>query len=390
MSTETVTPVSGPADVRDVLVPAPRSADRPPTVGPDTAVAASCPRDTVPTEPVEARPRRLGAWVKVVAGAGLVVAVVVHLGTGAVLDGLRAVSPTSLLAALVLGLLTTVASAWRWCLVARGLGTEMSLPGAVADCYRAQFLNSVLPAGVLGDVHRAVDHGVRQGDVGRSVRAVVLERVAGQVVVVVAGVGVLLVFPGPVGALLDALVPTGSAALATAGAVVAGLAAVALWARRGRRAARVRRVVVRGLATAAAEVRTGLVNARTGPGVLALSLVAMVGHLGLLAVAARDAGTVATPAELAPLLVLVLLAMGLPVNVGGWGPREAVAAVAFGTAGVGATQGLTTAVAFGVLALVSCLPGLGVLLLRRTGQSVVPIVGLGRRGLPTGMAPARH
>jgi hypothetical protein len=30
---------------------------------------------------------------------------------------------------------------------------------AVADCYRALFLNSVLPAGVLGEVHRAVIHG---------------------------------------------------------------------------------------------------------------------------------------------------------------------------------------------------------------------------------------
>jgi nitrate reductase gamma subunit len=67
-------------------------------------------------------------------------------------------------------------------------------------------------------------------------------------------------------------------------------------------------------------------------------------------------------------LVLSLLAMGLPLNVGGWGPREATAATVFGAAGLGADTGLATAVAFGVLALVSTLPGLGVLLLRRTVQ----------------------
>jgi glycosyltransferase 2 family protein len=57
--------------------------------------------------------------------------------------------------------------------------------------------------------------------------------------------------------------------------------------------------------------------------------------------------------------------MGLPLNIGGWGPREAVSTAAFGAVGFGATQGLSTAVVYGVLSLVACLPGVGVLLLRR-------------------------
>jgi hypothetical protein len=85
-------------------------------------------------------------------------------------------------------------------------------------------------------------------------------------------------------------------------------------------------------------------------------------------VAAVVVGVRATPADLLPLLMLPLLAMGLPLNVGGWGPREATTAVSFGIAGLGAATGLATAVAFGVLALVSTLPGLGVLVLRRTAQ----------------------
>ncbi|MFC7567728.1 hypothetical protein ACFQU9_31730 [Actinomadura namibiensis] len=66
-----------------------------------------------------------------------------------------------------------------------------------------------------------------------------------------------------------------------------------------------------------------------------------------------------------PLAVLALLVMALPVNVGGWGPREAASAAAFGTAGLGAAQGLTVAVVYGVLALVASLPGLAVLVARR-------------------------
>jgi uncharacterized membrane protein YbhN (UPF0104 family) len=296
--------------------------------------------------------------VKLLAGAAVVVAVVVHLGTGAVLEGVRAVSPGAVVAALGLGLLTTAASAARWCVVARGLGLEIGFGSAVGDCYRAQFLNSVLPAGVLGDVHRAVDSGRRRGDVARGVRAVVLERMAGQVVVVVVSVVVLLVVPSPLRGLIGELGRTVSWAVAVAGAVaVAVLLGLAGIPRVGR--------VVAGLAVG---IRDGLLGARTGPAVLGLSLVAMAGHLALLGVAASAVGVHAAAAVLAPLLVLSLLSMGLPLSVGGWGPREATTAAAFGIVGLGVGTGLATAVAFGVLALVSTLPGLGVLVLRRTVQ----------------------
>jgi uncharacterized membrane protein YbhN (UPF0104 family) len=292
--------------------------------------------------------------VKLLVGAAVVVAVVVHLGTGAVIEGLRAVSPGALAAALGLGVLTTAASAARWCVVARGLGLEIGFGAAVGDCYRAQFLNSVLPAGVLGDVHRAVESGRRRGDVARGVRAVVLERVAGQVVVVVVSAVVLLVVPSPVRGLLGELgraVP----AVVVAVAVLLGLLGIP--------------GVRRGLARLAVGIRDGLLGVRTGPAVLGLSLVAMAGHLALLGVAAWAVGVRAAPGELAPLLLLSLLSMGLPLSVGGWGPREATTAAAFGVAGLGAGTGLATAVAFGVLALVSTLPGLGVLVLGRTAQA---------------------
>jgi hypothetical protein len=58
------------------------------------------------------------------------------------------------------------------------------------------------------------------------------------------------------------------------------------------------------------------------------------------------------------------------VNIGGWGPREGVAALAFGAAGLGAAQGLTVAVVYGVLAFVAGLPG-AVVLMRQTFPSAV-------------------
>ena len=141
--------------------------------------------------------RTVWAWAKVLGGVGILALLVWRLGTSAILDGLRVIDGTALLIALGIGALTTVFSAWRWCLVARGLGLALTLRGAVADYYRALFLNAALPGGVLGDVHRAVRHGKDSGDVGRGVRAVVLERSAGQLVLFTIGVTVLLAYPGP-------------------------------------------------------------------------------------------------------------------------------------------------------------------------------------------------
>jgi hypothetical protein len=69
-----------------------------------------------------------------------------------------------------------------------------------------------------------------------------------------------------------------------------------------------------------------------------------------------------------PLLLMALLAMGLPVNIGGWGPREGIAALGFWMAGLGAPLGITTSVAYGVLALIASLPGGVILLVRRAAR----------------------
>ena len=116
--------------------------------------------------------------------AGVVVlgVVVWRLGVDQPLRAVGDIDARALAAALVLTALTTLCCAWRWTLVARGIGAQVSLRVALADCYRSQFLNTATPGGVLGDLHRGVRHGRRTGDAGRGVRSVVWERTAGQVV----------------------------------------------------------------------------------------------------------------------------------------------------------------------------------------------------------------
>ncbi|GAB3511196.1 lysylphosphatidylglycerol synthase transmembrane domain-containing protein [Amycolatopsis cihanbeyliensis] len=312
--------------------------------------------------------RAFPTWLRPCVGPAIIGVLLWQVGTEALVDGLRVIGPRELLLALAFGLATTVLSAWRWCLVARRLGLELPLGKAVADYYRALFLNATLPVGMLGDVHRAVRHGRQEGDLGLGVRAVVLERAAGQAVIVVTAVAVLLAQPTIVPAEFHGLVTT-------SGVAIVGLAALLLVLTRtaGRRSAGGSRWG-RVCAAFGAEARVGLLARDAWPGVTALSVAALAGHLALFLVAARAAGSVAPATELLPLLVLALLAMGLPVNVGGWGAREGAAALAFGAAGLGAAEGLTTAVVYGVLALVASLPGVGVLLLgqRYGGRALEP------------------
>ena len=302
--------------------------------------------------------RSIWPWLRLLGGAGILVVLLWRLGTGAFLDGLRVLNAPTLTVAFVIGVVTTVFSAWRWCLVARGLGLRLTLRGAVADYYKALFLNAALPGGVLGDVDRAVRHGRDEGDVGRSVRAVVLERTAGQIVLIGVGVTVLLSVPSPI---LDLLKAHGAVAAVVTASVAAAAVLVLLACRRLRQGGS---KLAAGVRTGVAEIRTGLLARRNWPGITLASTVVLAGHLATFVVAARAAGSTAPVLRLTPLMLLALLAMSLPLNIGGWGPREAVTAWAFGAAGLSATQGLTIAVVYGVFAFVAAMPGAFVVVVR--------------------------
>ncbi|MEV1328118.1 lysylphosphatidylglycerol synthase domain-containing protein [Micromonospora costi] len=293
------------------------------------------------------------AWARALGGIGLLGALLWQVGSGPFLAGLSLIDAPALAAALAIGALTTVCGAWRWSLVADGLGVRLPLRTAVAHCYRAVFLNATLPGGVLGDVHRAVRHGRDAGDVGRGVRAVVWERTAGQVVQAALALVVLAAFPSPVRSYL----PAAAAALAAAGLGLVLLARLVPHAGPSRWA--------RTLRAAARDVRSGLLANRAWLGVLLASAVMVAGHLATFLVAARVAGATAPLSRLLPLTLLALLAMGLPLNVAGFGPREGVAAWAFGAAGLTAEQGVATATVYGALVLAASLPGAAVLLRRR-------------------------
>lgn len=342
-----------------------------------------------PGAPPAGRPtaalRAIWAWARPLVGVGILVVLLWRLGTGPALAGLRLIDHRAVLAALVIGLVSTVCCAWRWTLVAGGLGVRLPLGTAVADCYRAVFLNATLPGGVLGDVHRAVRHGRDVGDLGRGVRTVLWERIAGQAVLLAMAAVVLATFPSPVRPVMAVVAAVLVAAGLGTALLVRALPRVRCTLPRVRRPLPRPRTGTRhplpeagrdlprrwssrwsrAVRTARDDIRAGLFARRNWLGVILASALAVTGHLATFLVAAYTVGSTAAPARLIPLTLLALLAMGLPTNIGGFGPREGVAAWAFSAAGLTAAQGVATALVYGALVLVASLPGAAVLLIRR-------------------------
>jgi hypothetical protein len=275
-------------------------------------------------------------WISPALAVVVLAVVIWRLGTGPFVSGLEAVDGRALAAAAGIGFVTTVCGAWRWTIVARGVGLRLSFPAAVAAYYRALFLNLTLPAGIAGDVHRGIRHGREAHDVGLGLRAVVWERAAGQVVQIVLTIAVLSVLPSPV----RSSMPYVAVAVVAAGA---GLVLA------GRRFPKV-----------AAEIRGGVLRRRALPAIVLATTVAVLGYAAMFVVAARTAGVDASIVRLLPLSFLAILAMVLP-SIAGWGPREGATAWVFSAAGLGANAGAATAVAYGVMMLFAFLPGAVVL-----------------------------
>ena len=285
--------------------------------------------------------------------------------------------PLWILPALAITVLQTTLSAWRWCFTASRLGMRLPLGVAVREYYLGTFLNQLLPGGVMGDVTRAWRH-TRSGQgsprPGPAFRAVILERASGQLVMVavaLVSLGMLrqvreAVGEGTAGGLAAAPVPGSGGApgllLAGAGVLAASLFAAASLRRR-RRAKIGPAPGWRGSARRAiwTDTREALLSPRALPLQLGSSLLVVGSYLAVYLLGARALGIETPFSLLLPLVAPVLMAMLIPLTLAGWGVREGAAALVWTAVGLPASEGVAISVAYGLLVLVSTLPGLPVL-----------------------------
>ncbi|GAB7004361.1 lysylphosphatidylglycerol synthase transmembrane domain-containing protein [Nocardioides sp. AN3] len=289
-------------------------------------------------------------WIRPAVGALIAVLLLVRFGAAPVVRGLQAADLGLVVIAVLLTAVATACCAWRWRAVAGALEARIDLLPAYLSCYASQFLNATLPAGVLGDVHRAVEHGRRATSAGRGARSVLWERTLGFAVqVVVTVLVVALVVPA-----LRPIALIGGALALVVGCLALGVAR---------------------------PVRAELGKILRRPGaalvVVATSLGVTACHAAVFVFAMRAADVSLPAPQLVALALAVLLGSAVPTSVAGWGPREGVAAWAFAMVGLPASVGLAVSVAYGVVALLATLPGALALLMARTGAA------------PSADAPAR-
>jgi len=291
------------------------------------------------------------------------------------------------LVALGLSLPQVALSALRWRLTAGRLGIEVPFRVALREYYLGTFLNQILPGGVMGDVSRAWRQA-RAGAETRlrvSARAVILERASGQLVV---GVLALASLPVAFGAVSGGVFV---ALTAACGVVLLG-SALARWSgapgatgRAGRVRSHRQGEVPRGSADETPpslwrDVHTALLAPDVVGFQLAISSLVVSSYVLTFLAAARAVGVEAPFTTLLPLVAPVLASMVVPVSVAGWGVREAAAAALWGAVGLPILDGMAISVAYGLLVLLSSLPGALVLLGSRTPRR--PTGAPGRRGRP--------
>ncbi len=283
---------------------------------------------------------------------GLLVVLATYLDLERVVGRLRSMDTRWVVLALAISLLQVALSAWRWRFTAGRLGLQLPFVAALREYAIGTFLNQVLPGGVAGDLSRAWRHGraLAPGLDGQALRAVMLERASGQIVMLaIAGFSVVWL-PRPLGAGARAVL-LGVALLSAAVA-----AELLVWARWQRQAddSLLRRTW--------ADARAGLLSPGALPAQLLSSTLVVMSYIAVYLVAARTVG-VDTPAPtLLPLVAPVLATMLIPATIAGWGVRETGAALLWAAAGLPVADGVAISVAYGLLVLVSSLPGAVILI----------------------------
>ncbi len=284
--------------------------------------------------------RRLPGWIRL-AKLGVTLGLLGWLGArmlerdgiDVLTERLGALEGRWLLAAVCLHLVAVLAGVVRWRLLLRAAGVELPLPWLVRSFLIGRFVGAFTPSTTGLDGWRLWEAGRASGAMGRSAAAIGIEKLVGLV---------------GMAAVCAALVPSGGAsllgssaiavALALAIGALAGLALLRRPAWLATLAARSPRPLRARAQQAAQALGTLRLDGATIGGAVALGVVS---HTALSAVFWATAGALSLPVDGWMVLAVgnaIVLAMLLPVSVGGVGVREGVAVVLLATAGIGSTD----------------------------------------------------
>lgn len=314
---------------------------------------------------VDTAPRRSRApWLRALASVLLLAGLIAWVGPAGLLGLLETLSIPWLLIALLLGVPQVLLSAWRWRFTTGLLGIPLPFSLALREYCLGNLLNQVLPGGIAGDLARAWRHARTASAARLAWHAVMIERAAGQLVLLACALLVLPWAPSIGGESQNAF---GESAVLSLFSIGLALLAAALLARR----------MLPAVAWFSRDFAQAVFSRHAWPAQLLLSLALVSSYVGVYLCCARALGVDADALTLVPLILWVLVAMALPLSLAGWGIREGAAAGIWMLAGLPVAQGVAVSLLYGVVVLVSALPGALLLLASRSAPEAEDLVSGG-------------
>jgi len=295
--------------------------------------------------------RALALGLRAVAAIACLVLVARLLGSERLLQQLRTVEPGWFLAAIAVSALAQFTSALRWASIARALGLVAPRRPLVVAYAQGVAANALLPGATLGgDALRSIRLQRLGNPAARSALSVLIDRASGLWVLCALSALALALWMATADSSAARL--SSSLGAAWVGPYALGLLVVLVgpwlpWRPHpasGSRLDRVHDLLVRihGIVTTAR--RSLLMSLPASIAVQALSAAALW-------LCARAIGVSTSYAAVLAIAAPLFVAAALPVSIGGFGPREAVALLVFPLIGVPPVVGVAAAALLGVAAL---------------------------------------
>ena len=238
-------------------------------------------------------------------------------------------------------------SAIRWWIIANRLGQRLGLQRAIREYYLATLANLSLPGGVGGDAARVYRNRVG-GSWRSSMMSVTIERMSGQLVLFVATLMGWLLWPLVFEQAAPKHLPQVLGIFFLLCVMVTAI--VVLF---GRFSLSVKRFIEE-LSPALKRVWLDELQWLLQS---VLSLAIVVSYVAVFAICALAVCEPLPVAALFTIVPVVLLSMVIPLSVGGWGIRELAAASLWPVVGLTAEAGIASSIAYGLISMVSVIPG---------------------------------
>jgi glycosyltransferase 2 family protein len=288
--------------------------------------------------------------LKVAVTAGVLGWLLTKIEVSTVMTTLRRISPATLVTAAALVAFQPLVSAVRSKLVMNYLGAPINFIRTLQVYWIGLFAITLLPGGVAGDGVRMwllARAGMRPS---KSIDSVLLDRAIG-----LAG---LLLFVGCSLLFVDDRVAAAPVRYGAATVIAAGIAAALAAGLCIRLPAQWHRFrVARAVANLTGDLRSLCRPLRRPASLIGLSALAVAGYALTAFVLLRGLGASVGLLDTMVLAPLVVIALTLPISLGGWGLREGSMVGLFGIVGVAPAVALSASILIGLLTAAVSVPG---------------------------------